>query len=83
MKKIIFCLITAAIFYGCVTPPPGPEESMPEGESCFYECEVSYEQCKMGCTESLDGFGEAGYQEQCKFNCNKDLNECKTECSEN
>ncbi|GBE41651.1 hypothetical protein BMS3Bbin09_01557 [bacterium BMS3Bbin09] len=83
MKKIIFCLITAAIFYGCMITQPVLDGSMPKGETCLYECEISYEQCKMGCIESLDGFGESSYKEQCKFNCEKDLNGCNAVCREN
>lgn len=83
IKRIILFVIIAVIFYGCVTTQSVPDESMPKGESCLYECEISYEQCKMGCTESLDGFAESGYQEQCKFNCKKDLNKCNAVCREN
>lgn len=82
MKKVIFFLIMAVIFYGCVTTEPGSDGAMPEDESCVYECEVVYDLCSMGCTESLDGFGETGWQEQCKFNCRKDLNACLSGCSE-
>jgi hypothetical protein len=77
MKKAVFLILMAMLFSACAqsTVPVMPELKTEHAKECARDCQTTYSQCNMACSE----MGLAT-RSKCLDNCNQILKDCYVTC---
>jgi hypothetical protein len=77
-------IIMAFIVVGCASSqtsvPVMPKYDNQAEKGCAKSCQVTYNQCNMGCSQMLDGGATGSQHRQCLGNCNQNLKGCYSRC---
>ncbi len=77
MKKVVFLILIVLFLSGCSqsTVPVMPEFTTENGKICARDCQSTYSQCNMACSD----MGLAT-RSKCLDNCNQILKDCYSTC---
>jgi len=85
-KVEVIIMAIAFILTGCAASktkvPVMPTYGNQTGKACARSCQVTYNQCNMGCSQMVDGGATASQQRQCLDNCNQTLKGCYSRCKD-